>query len=226
MIYAELRDDAALERLESALSEARNRNVSASNDHQLLPSALAELAKCSIFPMTAFRSYIHKYNTRGLEDLMPKSPPGRRGKSHFSANLTGSDFLSKRPISMKSSRRIPDNGRLTEECLFQNISQICVTPPAIHMALRRVGSEQVEATPCRESGSRVSSKAHQLAELTSLRKRQLRSEATRLIVPDTQLRRLCLPPPENRKSRLASFSLMSECVLVSKDRTRLPRARV
>ena len=89
MIYVELRDDAALERLESALSEAKKpqwyRRLMIIKLSATEGLSVPKLAKMFNVSDDSVRSYIHKYNTLGLEDLMPKSPPGCRGKiTHFS----------------------------------------------------------------------------------------------------------------------------------------------
>ena len=83
MIYAKLRDASAIERLDAALSAAKKPQwyrrlmiIKLSATEHLSVPQLAEMFNLSD---DSVRSYIHKYNTSGLEDLMPQSPPGRRG---------------------------------------------------------------------------------------------------------------------------------------------------
>ena len=76
-----------------------------------------------------------------------------------------------------------------------------MTPPAIHQALRRTGyrlgrSKLRVGSPDPE----YQAKRKQLTELASLRKRDTSSEATALIVPDPQLRRLDLPEESQKGS--------------------------
>ena len=89
MIYAELRDGSALERLDAALCEATKLQwyrrlliiKLSATEHMSVP----KLARMFNLSDASVRSYIHKYNTSGLDALMPKSPPGCRGKiTHFS----------------------------------------------------------------------------------------------------------------------------------------------
>ena len=104
---------------------------------------------------------------------MPKSPPGRHGKiTHFSK----SDWerLSEQTPDQYEKLQT-DSRQWTLELLcvyFRAYHEISVTQPAIHMALRRIG--------CRTGRSKLrvegpdpeyQSKRNQLAELTSLRKR-------------------------------------------------------
>ncbi len=89
MIYANIVDAPALQRLDDELRQATKTQwyrrlliirLSAT-EHMSVP----KLAKMFNLSNDSVRSYIHKYNTSGLDALMPKSPPGRRGKiTHFS----------------------------------------------------------------------------------------------------------------------------------------------
>ena len=89
MIYAELHEASALDRLDVALCEATKPQwyrrlliIKLSGIERMSVSKLARMFNLS---NSSVRSYIHKYNTSGLDALMPKSPPGRRGKiTHFS----------------------------------------------------------------------------------------------------------------------------------------------
>lgn len=122
MIYAKLDDASALQRLDAALCEATKPKwyqrlliiKLSATEHMSVP----KLAKMFNLCDDSVRSYIHKYNTSGLEALMPKSPPGCRGKiTHFS-NPTGIGFLSKRRINTKNFRPTLGNGRLNLSVLI------------------------------------------------------------------------------------------------------------
>ena len=123
MIYAKVCDASALERLDAALCQATSLKwyrrlliIKLSATERLSAPKLAKMLNDSV------RSYIHKYNTSGLETLIPKSPPGRRGKITHFANPTGSDFLNKLPINMRNFRRILGSGRLTSSAfIFRHI---------------------------------------------------------------------------------------------------------
>ena len=80
MIYAELRDASALERLDVALCKAtkpqwyRRLLIIKLSGVERMP--VSKLARMFNLCDSSVRGYIHKYNTSGLEALMPKSPPG------------------------------------------------------------------------------------------------------------------------------------------------------
>ena len=177
MIYAELRDAAALERLENALSEAKKlpwyRRLMiiklSATEHLSVP----KLAKMFNLSDGSVRSYIHKYNTSGLADLMPKSPPGRRGKiTHFSKS-DWERLFEQTPDQYEKLQT--DSRQWTLDLMsvyFKAYHEISITPPAICMALRRMGYRTGR------SKLRVGSpdpeyqvKRSQLTELMSLRKR-------------------------------------------------------
>ena len=172
---------------------------------------VSKLAKMFNLSDESVRTYIHKYNSSGLEGLIPKSPPGRRGKiTPTLANPTGLEFLSKTPNQYKKLQT--DSRQWTLELIrvyLKAYHEISVTPAAIHLALRRVGyrtgrSKLRVGSPDPE----YQAKRTQLTELTSLQKTgELTSEATRLILPDTQLRRLgfLAPETENKTARLFFF---------------------
>lgn len=89
MIYTKLDDTSALESLDVALREAtqpkwyRRLLIIKLSGVERIP--VSKLAKMFNLSDDSVRSYIHKYNTSGLETLMPKNPPGHRGKiTHFS----------------------------------------------------------------------------------------------------------------------------------------------
>ena len=89
MIYAKLRDGSALERLDAALCEATKlqwyRRLLIIKLSATERTSVPKLARMFNLSDASVRSYIHKYNTSGLDALMPKSPPGCRGKiTHFS----------------------------------------------------------------------------------------------------------------------------------------------
>jgi hypothetical protein len=89
MIYAKLRDGSALERLDAALCEATKlqwyRRLLIIKLSATERMSVPKLARMFNLSDASVRSYIHKYNTSGLDALMPKSPPGCRGKiTHFS----------------------------------------------------------------------------------------------------------------------------------------------
>ena len=94
-------------------------NVSAT-EHMSVP----QLGKMFNLSDKSVRSYIHKYNTSGLEALRPKSPPGCRGKiAHFSKSdwhrlLEQLLVMIHHRINTKNSRRILGNGRLTSLVLI------------------------------------------------------------------------------------------------------------
>ena len=177
MIYADLGDSNALERLNTALSKAKKPQwyrrlmiIKLSGTEGL---SVPKLAKMFNLSDDSVRSYIHKYNTSGLEALMPKSPPGCRGKiTHFSKS-DWDRFLEQTPNQHEKLQT--DSRQWTLELIRAYLKAyhgISVTPPAIHLALRRVGYRTGR------SKLRVGSpdpdyqtKRHQLTELTCLRKR-------------------------------------------------------
>ena len=126
MIYAKVCDASALERLDAALCQATSLKwyrrlliIKLSATERLSAPKLAKMLNlCD----DSVRSYIHKYNTSGLETLIPKSPPGRRGKiTHFSKS-DWERLLNKLPINMRNFRRILGSGRLTSSAfIFRHI---------------------------------------------------------------------------------------------------------
>ena len=177
MIYAELRDDTALEDLERALSEAKKPQwyrrliiIKLSATQRLSVPKLAEMFNLSD---DSVRSYIHKYNTSGLEDLMPQSPPGRRGKiTHFSKS-DWERLFEQTPDRYEKLQT--DSRQWTLELMsvyFKRYHEISVTSTAIHHALRRMGyrtgrSKLRVGSPDPE----YQAKRSQVTELMSLRKR-------------------------------------------------------
>ena len=177
MIYADLGDSSALERLNTALSEAKKPQwyrrlmiIKLSGTEGL---SVPKLAKMFNLSDDSVRSYIHKYNASGLEALMPKSPPGCRGKiTHFSKS-DWDRLLEQTPNQHEKLQT--DSRQWTLELIRAYLKAyhgISVTPPAIHLALRRIGYRTGR------SKLRVGSpdpdyqtKRHQLTELTCLRKR-------------------------------------------------------
>ena len=149
MIYAKLDDVSALQRLDVELSEATKPKwyqrlliIKLSAKKMSVP----QLAK--VFNLTAdtVRSYIHKYNSFGLEALMPKSPPGRRGKiTHFSKS-DWDQLFQQTPNQYEKLQT--DSRQWTLELIsiyFEVYHEISVTPPAIYFALRRIGYRTVGA---------------------------------------------------------------------------------
>ena len=177
MIYAELGDPSALERLDHALSEAKKpqwyRRLMIIKLSATERVSVPDLARLFNLSEDSVRSYIHKYNTSGLADLMPKSPPGRPGKiTHFSK----SDWERLFEQTPNHYEKLETESRQWTLALisiyFKTYHEISVTPPAIHLALRRTGYRTGR------SKLRVGSpdpdyqaKRHQLTELKSLRKR-------------------------------------------------------
>ena len=104
---------------------------------------------------------------------MPKSPPGCRGKiTHFSKS-DWSRLLEQTPNQHEKLQT--DSRQWTLELIrayLKAYHEISVTPPAIHLALRRVGyrtgrSKLRVGSPDAD----YQAKRHQLTELTCLRKR-------------------------------------------------------
>ena len=135
--------------------------------------SVGKLAKMFNLCDDSIRSYIHKYNTSGLEALMPKSPPGCRGKiTHFSKS-DWDRLLEQTPNQHEKLHT--DSRQWTLELIRPYLKAyhgISVTPPAIHLALRRVGyrtgrSKLRVGSPDPE----YQTKRHQLEELTSLPRR-------------------------------------------------------
>ena len=176
MIYAKLNDASALQCLDVALSEAKKPKwyqrlliIKLSATEKM---SVPQLAKMFNLSDDSVRSYIHKYNASGLEALMPKSPPGRRGKiTHFSKS-DWDQLFQQTPNQYEKLQT--DSRQWTLELIsvyFKVYHEISVTPPAIHFALRRIGYRTGR------SKLRVGSpdpdyqaKRHQLTELTCLRK--------------------------------------------------------
>ena len=144
MIYAELGDASALERLNIALSEAKKpqwyRRLMIIKLSATEGLSVPKLARMFNLSDDSVRSYIHKYNTSGLEALMPKSPPGRRGKiTHFSKS-DWQHLLEQTPDQYEKLQT--DSRQWTLELMstyFKAYHGISVTPPGIHIALRRIG---------------------------------------------------------------------------------------
>ena len=177
MIYAELGDASALERLESALSKAKKpqwyRRLMiirlSATDRRSVPN----LARMFNLSDDSVRSYIHKYNTSGLEALMPKSPPGRRGKITHFGKSDWERLFEQTPDQYEKLQTDSRHWTLELICVyFKAYHKISVTPPAVHLALRRTGyrtgrSKLRVGSPDPE----YQAKRDQLAELRSLRKR-------------------------------------------------------
>ena len=177
MIYAELRDASAIERLDAAIRQARKPQwyrrlliIKLSATEQM---SVPHLAKMFNLSDNSVRSYIHKYNASGLEDLMPESPPGRRGKiTHFSKSDWERVF---EQTPSQYEKLQTDSRQWTLELVgvyFLAYHEISITPSAICMALRRTGyrtgrSKLRVGSPDPE----YQTKRAQLTELTSLRKR-------------------------------------------------------
>ena len=177
MIYAEVNDASDLERLDSALSEAKKPQwyrrlmiIKLSATERISVPKLANLFNLSD---GSVRSYIHKYNTSGLEALMPKSPPGCRGKvTHFSKS-DWERLFEQTPDHYEKLKT--DSRQWTLSLIsvyFKAYHEIHITPPAIHQALRRTGyrlgrSKLRVGSPDPE----YQAKRKQLTELASLRKR-------------------------------------------------------
>ena len=177
MIYAEISDASALQELDAALCEATKRQwyrrlliiKLSATEHLSVP----KLAKMFNLSDDSIRSYIHKYNTSGLDALMPKSPPGCRGKiTHFSKS-DWNRLLEQTPN--RHEKLQTDSRQWTLELIsayLKTYHEISVTPPAIHLALRRVGyrtgrSKLRVGSPDPE----YQTKRHQLEELASLPRR-------------------------------------------------------
>lgn len=177
MIYAELRDASAIECLDAALSEAKKPQwyrrlmiIKLSATERLSVPKLAEMFNLSD---DSVRSYIHKYNTSGLEDLMPQSPPGRRGKiTHFSKS-DWERLFEQTPNQYEKLQTDSRQWTLEVICVyFLAYHEISVTPSAICMALQRTGyrtgrSKLRVGSPDPE----YQAKRKHLQELASLRKR-------------------------------------------------------
>ena len=177
MIYAELRDASALERLDVALCKAtkpqwyRRLLIIKLSGVERMP--VSKLARMFNLCDSSVRGYIHKYNTSGLEALMPKSPPGRRGKiTHFSKSDWNRLF---EQTPNQYEKLHTDSRQWTLELIrtyLKRYHEISVTPPAIYLALRRMGrrtgrSKLRVGSPDPE----YQTKRAQLRELTCLRKR-------------------------------------------------------
>ena len=177
MIYAKLDDASALQRLDAALCEATKPKwyqrlliiKLSATEHMSVP----QLAKMFNLSDKSVRSYIHKYNTSGLEALMPKSPPGCRGKiTHFSKS-DWDQLLEQTPNQYEKLQT--DSRQWTLELIrvyLKVYHEISVTPPAIYFALRRTGyrtgrSKLRVGSPDPE----YQTKRRQLKELASLPRR-------------------------------------------------------
>lgn len=177
MIYAEFRDESALDHLDAALCEATKLQwyrrlliiKLSATEHMSVP----KLARMFNLSDASVRSYIHKYNTSGLDALMPKSPPGCRGKiTHFSKS-DWTRLFEQTPDQYEKLET--DSRQWTLELIrvyLKAYHEISVTPPAIYFALRRMGyrtgrSKLRVGSPDPE----YQAKRTQLMELSSLRKR-------------------------------------------------------
>ena len=177
MIYAELRDGSALERLDAALCEATKpqwyRRLLIIKLSATEGLSVPKLARMFNLSDDSVRSYIHKYNTSGLEALMPKSPPGCRGKITHFRKSDWDRLFEQTPDQYEKLNT--DSRQWTLELMsvyLKAYHEISITPPAIHMALRRVGyrtgrSKLRVGSPDPE----YQAKRSQLTELASLRKR-------------------------------------------------------
>lgn len=177
MIYAKLEDPLAVESLDVALGEAtqpkwyRRLLIIKLSGVERMP--VSKLAKMFNLSDDSIRSYIHKYNTSGLEALMPKSPPGRRGKiTHFSKS-DWDRLLEQTPNHYEKLET--DSRQWTLDLISAYLKayhEISVTPPAIYFALRRTGyrtgrSKLRVGSPDPE----YQAKRQQLTALSCLRKR-------------------------------------------------------
>ena len=144
MIYAEIRDTSALQALDTALCEAEKPKwyrrlliIKLSATEHL---SVQQLAKMFNLSDDSIRSYLHKYNTSGLEALMPKSPPGRRGLiTHFSKS-DWSRMLEQTPNQYEKLQT--DSRQWTLDLMSAYLKayhEISVSPSAIYFALRRTG---------------------------------------------------------------------------------------
>ncbi len=144
MIYAELNDSLAVERLDVALCEAthpkwyRRLLIIKLSGIERMP--VSKLAKMFNLSDESVRTYIHTYNSSGLDALMPKRPPGRRGKiTHFSKS-DWNRLLEQTPNQYEKLQTASRHWTLELIRVYlQAYHEISVTPPAIHLALRRVG---------------------------------------------------------------------------------------
>ena len=177
MIYAELRDESALERLDAALCEATKpqwyRRLLIIKLSATEGLSVPKLARTFNLSDDSVRSYIHKYNTSGLAALIPKSPPGRRGKITHFRKSDWDRLFEQTPDQYEKLNTASRQWTLELMSVYlKAYHEISVTPPAIHMALRRVGyrtgrSKLRVGSPDPE----YQAKRSQLAELASLRKR-------------------------------------------------------
>ena len=144
MIYAEIGDASALDGLDAALCEATKpqwyRRLLIIKLSATEGMSVSKLAKMFNLSDASVRSYIHKYNTSGLEALMPKSPPGCCGKiTHFSKS-DWDRLLEQTPNQYEKLQT--DSRQWTLELIrvyLKVYHEISVTPPAIYFALRRTG---------------------------------------------------------------------------------------
>ena len=177
MIYAKVCDASALECLEAALCEATHlkwyRRLLIIKLSATEGFSAPKLAKMFNLSNDSVRSYIHKYNALGLEALMPKRPPGRRGKiTHFSKS-DWERLFQQTPDQYEKLHT--DSRQWTLELMsvyFRTYQEISVTPTAIHRALRRMGyrtgrSKLRVGSPDPE----YQAKRQQVEALASLRKR-------------------------------------------------------
>ena len=134
---------------------------------------MPKLARMFNLPDESVRSYIHKYNTSDLVALMPKSPPGCRGKiTHFSKSDWDRLFQQTPDPYEKLDT---DSRQWTLDLIrvyLKAYHEISVTPPAIHIALRRIGNHRTGRSKLRVGSPdpEYQAKRTQLLELMCLRK--------------------------------------------------------
>ena len=163
MIYAELGDASELECLDVAISKAKKPQwyrrlliIKLSvTEHLSVP----KLAKMFNLSDDSVRSYIHKYNTSGLEALMPKSPPGCRGKITHFRKSDWDRLFEQTPdqyekLNTDSRHWTLELISVLSQGVSRDFSHTACDPYRFTADGVSQGSEQ---TPCRESGSRISS---------------------------------------------------------------------
>ena len=220
MIYAEVSDASARDHLESALCEATHlkwyRRLMIIKLSATEGLSVPHLAKLFNLSDDSVRSYIHKYNTSGLEALMPKSPPGRRGKiTHFSKS-DWERLFEQTPDQYEKLQTESRQWTLDLMCLyFKAYHEISITPSAICMALRRIGyrtgrSKLRVGSPDPE----YQAKRKQLMELASLRNGAVNERGDSVDCPGSPTAAVRSPaPPQLSIRRLASFSLTKRMCL-------------
>ena len=143
MIYAKVCDASALERLESALCEATHlkwyRRLLIIKLSATEGLSVPKLAKMFNLSDDSVRSYIHKYNTSGLEALMPKSPPGPRGKITHFRKSDWERLFQQTPDQYEKLQTESRQWTLDLMSVYFETYHEISTPTAIHHALRRMG---------------------------------------------------------------------------------------